>query len=387
MLTDIVLLNILHVLNDGFQASIVLLLPFISDNLYLNLTIVGILGSLITVLGIFLTIPAGYLATKIGGMKLLLGALIIYAAGFIITGLTPSLITVVIGFLLAGTGFALFHPVAFALVARLSSKESRGRTMGAFTAIGDVGRIGIAAGVTFFVVILGWEMTAIMYGAVAGILFVLLYIPHKKRTEHISETKKAHTNVPIKSLLTNKRYVLAVTATTFDNFASSTLFIFLPFLLLSKHLPVSLIGTLTSAYFIGNFMGKTVLGRLVDSMGNVKVFIAAETLMALCIILLTNAHSIIPIIVISIILGALTKGTAPVTQTLISDSVEHHGSYENAYGVNSVITNIATTVAPIVLGITSDKLGISVSFYVMASIAVLATVPAILYSFAGAHRA
>lgn len=64
-------LSLLHIFNDGFQASFVLLLPFIAKDQSLNLTKVGLLGTILNVSGIILAIPAGNIAAKIGGFKTL----------------------------------------------------------------------------------------------------------------------------------------------------------------------------------------------------------------------------------------------------------------------------------------------------------------------------
>src|SRR5436305_11023186 len=83
-------LNILHVLNDGFQASFLLLLPFIAKDLHTNLTQIGFLGTLVNSLSVVLALPAGYVATKVGGMRTLVIALFIYALGYFVTGFAPT---------------------------------------------------------------------------------------------------------------------------------------------------------------------------------------------------------------------------------------------------------------------------------------------------------
>ena len=45
MLDRVKLLSVLHILNDGYQASFLLLLPFIAKDLNINLTQIGTLGT------------------------------------------------------------------------------------------------------------------------------------------------------------------------------------------------------------------------------------------------------------------------------------------------------------------------------------------------------
>ncbi len=140
-------MSTLHILNDGYLASFVILLPFIAAGLGLSLTQVGILGSILNTAAVALALPAGYLAARFGGLRILLGALMLYGGALFALGASMNFLVVGLVFLVAGVGFGIFHPIAFALIARWSPKETRGRAVGNFTAIGDLGRIGIAAAV------------------------------------------------------------------------------------------------------------------------------------------------------------------------------------------------------------------------------------------------
>ena len=134
-----------------------------------------------------------------------------------------------------------------------------------------------------------------------------------------------------------------------------------------------------AAFFIGNFIGKSALGRFVDRFGNARVFIIAEILMALFIFLLANSTAFVIIIICSVILGIFTKGTMPVSQTMISEAADHHGNFEKAFGANEVFVNIAKTIAPVLLGVISDQLGIVSAFNVMAIVVLLAIIPAFAF--------
>lgn len=192
----------------------------------------------------------------------------------------------------------------------------------------------------------------------------------------IAKEKKV-VDIKIGEVIKNKKFVFATAATFFDSFASSSLFIFLPFLLLQRGVDSALLGTFAAAFFIGNFAGKTTLGRLVDRFGNVKVFILSEIFMSLLILLLAYSTQYFIIIVCSFILGIFAKGTVPVVQTMVSEAADHHGSYEKVFGMNAFVASVATTIAPIMLGFISDRYGISMAFSTMAIAAMIAVIPAL----------
>jgi len=375
-------LNILHVFNDGFQASILLLLPFIARDLNANFTQSGALGTAMNSLSIFLALPAGYLATKFGGMRILVIGALFTALGFIGIAFGANFFWLIPLFFLAGAGFAVYHPIGFALVARLAKKESRGKTMGTFTAIGDIGRIGLTAAITYLIVRFGWRNTSILYGII-GLVVVTIFskflmakgtaVPMDRKDEGaLSETKLRH-------LIFQRKFFLSHVAGMLDSFASSSLFIFLPFLFLAKGIHAEVLGAVTATFFVGNVLGKYFLGKYADRFPSSWVFIIAELSMALFIYLLASTNQFILLIGCSIVLGALTKGTVPVFQTMLVESLEKERRIEKAYGLSALLMSITTTVAPIALGYISDVFGIVNAFYVSAAFAVAGTVPAFLF--------
>ncbi len=372
-------LNILHALNDGFDASIFLLLPFIAADLHLNLTQVGFLGTLVNSLGIIFALPAGYIAAKVGGLRTLTIALLLYGLCFLGTGFAPNYLSLFPLFILGGLGFAVFHPIGFALVAKLSDKVTRGRKMGNFTAIGDVGKIGISAILTFIIVAIGWRYTSLICALVIIVIGIIFSLRFLKRKEHPDAKAKELKQVKLFEIISNRKFIFAMLSRACDSFASSSLFIFLPFLLLKRAVDPALLGLFTATFFIGNFSGKIVLGRFVDKFGSAKVFIVSEVFMALFILLLVHATSFSLIIIYSIILGIFVKGTMPVVQTMVSEASEYHGNFEKAFGVNEFAAGIATTIAPVLLGFLSDKYGIVTAFNTMALVALLAIIPAFFF--------
>lgn len=374
-------LYVLHIFNDGFHASLVLLLPFIEKDLGITLTQVGFLSSTLSIFQIFLALPAAYMAVRMGSMRLLLIAAFLYSIGYLLASMTSVYVLLVLAFLVAGVGFGVFHPVAFAFVARTAEKATRGRQMGNFTAIGDLGRIAISSILPFLVAWIGWRLSAGIYGFIALLLCIGLSLIIS-RASHEKATLPAIKHFSFWDFFKDRRFMLATASNALDSFASGSLIVFLPFLLLQKGVSPVWLGGFTAMFFVGNFFGKALLGRFTDRYGNVFVFIASELLMALCIVIVTFTSSLALIIVVSIILGIFTKGTAPVVQTMISDAVEHHQNFEKAFGISQMISGIAGTMAPIVLGLVSDVFTIQYAFLVSALFALLAILPALGFKHA-----
>lgn len=378
MFTPFLFLKILHIFNDGYQASFLLLLPFIAKDLHISLTQIGSLGSFFFLFETLFALPAGYLGEKFDGVKIVIFSALLYGFSYFLLTFAVSFSNVVMLFVLAGVGFALFHPIAFALVARWSGKQNTGRNIGDFTAIGDVGRVFFSVIITFFIVNIGWRSTSLIYALMIGIIFMFSIFFLKKRGENkVKERKQILNKVTFMQLLKNGKFMLACLTALLDSTASSPLFIFLPFLLIKKGVDPVVLGSFTAAYFIGNFLGKSIIGRLTDKIGGVRTFIIAELLMAIFIVLLTNTSSFFLIIVFSVLLGSLTKGTIPARASMAIEAVKHHGRYEKSIALLGFIVSLGSTSAPLIYGKIADTYGIVFTFYTAAMLAILAIIPAI----------
>lgn len=380
------LLNTLHILNDGFLASFVLLLPFLAEAQNLSLAQIGVLGAILNMSSIALALPASAIASKVGGLRTLHLGLFAYGLGFVGAGISGNYGWLLAMFALGGVGFGIFHPVAFALLAKWSPKESRGRLIGNFTAIGDIGRVAISAALSFLIVYLGWRYTSWLYGALALIPAVWLVGYLRKRRDTIVEEEKT----PVQQLswlqvLKNPRYALAVSADVLDTFAVDSLYVFLPFLLLERGVDPAWLGAFGAAFFVGNIFGKTLLGRLVDKIGSAKVFIGSELLMAALIFLLATTTQMHLIVIFSLVLGVFAKGTIPVLKAMIAESVEHHGNFEKAFGVAEFVTGFSKTGAPLILGIIAGSAGIVWAFNTMAIAVLVAVIPAVFFFASKPH--
>ncbi len=376
---NILYLYVLHILNDGYSASILLFLPFIAKDLALNLTQAGLLGSMMQTAGLILAIPAGLIATRFGGIRVLTFALFLYGVGYLSIGLSPSFIVILLAFIFVGIGFGLFHPIAFALIPRWTDRSVLGREMSNFTAIGDVGRISIASVITFIIAAIGWRHTAFYSATLPLIIFIFLYFRFHHNNENNQGDSHVNKQVSFRSILQNSKFMFAALSGAFDQFASASLFVFLPFLLLEKGINPAFLGSMAAAFLIGNLLGKSTLGRLGDKFSAINVFIIAEVLTAIFIVLLTIVQSLPLIIVVSIMLGVMTRGTVPVAQVMVTNAAEEHGNFEKAIGVYSFMVNILLVIAPIGFGFISDNFGIVNAFYMSAIVCLSAIIPAYIY--------
>lgn len=371
------LLPILHLFNDGYLAAMPLVLPFAAEEFSILLSIVGLLGSLLSFSGIILALPAGAAAARFGAVRLLSFAVLCYSIGFLLLGTAGGIAAIFAAFILGSIAFGIFHPIAFSAVAKESSSSQLGRNMGIFAATGDIGRIAFAAAVTFIIGLTSWRFTSFLYGIAALFLFLFCFIYALRRNDGNKETASKSKKKLDYSILKKKAFGLSNVASFLDSFANASLFIFIPFLLTFRGIDAAFIGVFTSVFFVGNLLGKVIMGRLTDRVKEEYLFIGCECCIFIALIILALSPSAVIISLLALILGFFTKGTVPIVSTMIAQSVGET-EYEAAYSVNSLSTSIANTIAPLFFGLLADILGVQAIFSACGIAALLASIPAIV---------
>ena len=371
-------LNLLHILNDGYQASIALILPFVAVELGLALAQVVALSSFQSAVGILMVVPAGWLAKRFGGAKTLVMAMVMCSLVFVGLSQAPMYAMLALLFGLAGMSLGVFHPIAFALVSDWSTKSNRGRMMSDFAAWGDVGRIGLSTALPMLAVAIGWRFATLWYGVV-GVTIALALSWLLLKSGSATVKSKAAGQVSLRDVVSHPRTFVAMVASFFDVMASNSMYLFLPFLLVFRGIELQTLGFFTAVFFIGNLLGKVVLGRLVDKRGSAKVFVISEIIMVALILVLAISTNIASILGAALILGIFAKGTTPIVQTMLAESAEHHGDYVKVFSVNTIITRVVAVAVPVAFGALADQFDIRWAFYAMAVAAACAVVPGVAF--------
>lgn len=370
-------INVLHFLNDGLKVALVLLLPFLAKELVISLAQVGLLGGIINTVQVLASIPGAWAATKIGGMRTMILAMFMYGLAFLITGFSPSVSWIAASFIIGGIGFSVLHPIAFALITKYAPSHERGKLVGNFTAVGDIGILALTPTIPFLAARIGWRETAIIYGLIILAIFIMFQIMVKTHMEEVDPLAEELKEIDI-PLRRNLPFLLSIIGSFLDATISSPIYIFIPFLFLYRGVSPTFLGIFTGAFFIGSFIGKTVLGRIVDRIGNLSTFILAEYAMALLLILLSFVQNLPVIFVLSIFVGIFTRGTSPAVKTIVYDSIGSQKKVQKAFMVENLLNSTGAAIGPVLIGFLSQKFGITSAFLYGAGIAALATTPAFL---------
>src|SRR5689334_12401413 len=157
-----------HALHDGFTDLLNVLYPLLQAQFGLSYAAIGALKTVYSGAMASGQIPSGWLAGRLGGVKVLATGTALIAVGYGLAGFTGSLYGVIAGLLLAGLGGSTQHPIASTLVSSAFPGLRSRTALGTYNFTGDVGKVALPALFALIAASLGWRHAMLATAAVAG---------------------------------------------------------------------------------------------------------------------------------------------------------------------------------------------------------------------------
>ncbi|MEG2173323.1 MAG: MFS transporter [Desulfovibrionaceae bacterium] len=377
-------LNSYHILIDGLFDATPILLSFIIIGFGADEKAVGSILSLAFIVTTLAGLATIYLSQRWGFLRTICIVTTCLGVGYTANAFSPNLYTTGLFCIIALAGHGLFHNIAFSYLTSHNDRAVLGKAMSNFTVLGDMGRIpfvslaGYAGAISLWG-FAGWRSVCLLYGllALAASVYVLYLNTNKTTPLFPQDPTRSSTprRFPSFALLHDPQVRLALSASGLDAFSSDRLFAFLPFLLLAKGIEPTVIGTFALGFTVGSLAGKFVCGRMTDIFGNRRVFIVSELLMAVLVVVLLFSQQLWCIISAAMLLGAVTRGTVPIIQTIITEPVKNATNFDDIFALNSLLRGSINTASPAIFGFLAAAMGIEFVYGLMSAVATLAVLP------------
>jgi MFS family permease len=312
------------------------------------------------------SLPAGYLADKIGPGRLI--TLYLFGAGILAMGTWFMNSLVNYGLLMGGIGFfcSTYHPASNTLIS-LSIRE-KGKAFGIHGIAGSLGVASVPVLSAWIGSALGWRMPHILYGFI-GILagFYSLTIPRQpvvSNRENVTAGSHAPLNFSYFNLIIFFLSAMALGLTY------KGIMTFLPaYMGESIHIgglqlgKVALGGTVATIALLSGALGQYVAGRGVDRFQAERLYLGAILLGTVFVFLMAVSENVI--LVLSAVMYAFFYfSTQPIQNYLLSTYLptQRHGL---GYGIHFCITFGIGSTAAAVSGYLADHYGLRSVFYAM----------------------
>lgn len=341
-----------HALHDGYTDMIYALLPVWQAAFGLDFGALAVLRGMYAGTMATLQIPVGRLAQRWGARATLAFGTLLAALGYVVAGMSGTLLGLGAGLAISGCGSSTQHPLASGAVSRAYGREARG-PLGLYNFAGDLGKSAFPAALSLLMIVMAWRH-ALWVVSAAGVVVaavIALFLPSVPRSApSVEERPSGHARG------SRAGFSLLFTIGVLDTAVRMGLLTFLPFLLKAKGISQPMMGTALALVFIGGAAGKFVCGWLGARVGVTGTVLATEGGTA-ALILAVMYLPLAPAVVVLPLLGLMLNGTSSVLYGTVPEltSVERT---ERAFALFYTGTIASGALSPIAYGILGDGIGV-----------------------------
>lgn len=365
----------LNFVNKGLFVSLPLLIPVLQERFPVSPWHIGAINAVVVVASLVVIF---LLATvwKYGDRRLLLaGAIGCYVVGSALLIVSTNVAWLYAVAVMVGIGSGLIETLSDAQISRLAPKGKTAQTLASLGMWGDTGRILFSSTIVIVALAVGVPLVGVIF-AVASAVFLVVFLK-------IKEVKKSPPEAGVTIAGASRfspEYWVAVAVKFFDSFSSGGLFIFLPYLLLTKGIELKETGLLSALYFFGYMAGRKVFSFIADRTSTTIALRIAEVAMAVIILGLVYATDMWVLLALIFMAGACVRGTSPIIKAMTSHAIPHERDFERGHSISQFTGNAAGALNRLMCGWLFGLFGITSVFFLSAVVAVIAVVPTFFHS-------
>ena len=362
-----------HVLHDGYTDLIYVMLPIWQAEFGLGYAALGLLRTCYSGTMAGLQIPSALLSERLGVPLVLAVGTALSGIGYLVAGASIGFWTLVIALLIGGVGSSTQHPLGSALVARAFAGSRSLKALGTYNFAGDIGKMSVPAAASLMLVLLPWQPTLAIIGAL-GIASAVLIFGLAPRLPAEAATVSAAANAEAAPVGHGSRlgFPLLLSIGMLDSATRMGFLIFLPFILLAKGAALPTVGLALTLVFAGGAVGKLVCAFIGARIGVIATVCLTEGLTTLGILALLPLPLEAALVVLPVI-GIMLNGTSSVLYGSVPELIEP-AKRARAFGVFYTGTIGAGAVSPPLYGLVGDSFGVPTALIVVA-LACLLTLP------------
>ncbi len=372
------ILSVCNFFSKGWEVSILGFLVFIQKEHGIPIYMVGILSSVFIFSQITVSFFAGRIAHAIHSRNVVFLSIAASGVSWFTLFFSSHLALLFLAYAFGGASSGLFEPIGNSLVAKLSASKNRSTAIGDFAAFGDMGRIAVVAVATALAGFLHVDNACLVMFGLSVTALILAYIAIAK-TDGTADSVPEVMPVHLGDLLKNRKFCFATTAGIADSFSSASLYIFIPFLLNAKGIPLADTLYFNVIFFAGYISGRLALGRLADKHGAAHILMGSKVAMALLILLLTLVSGSALLLALLFLLGIFTRGSSPIIRAMVADTLGENASFHDAFSAFSSASRGSSALSRPIYGFLASFAGISSVFYLASAVSLVTLYPATKY--------
>lgn len=347
-----------HFINDIYTGVLNPIMPFIAAKIGISMAIATIILTISHIFSSLLQPLFGFFADNIVKRSFIFWGLILSSIFIPLSALAHKPFILVLFIIFGSIGSSLFHPQALGFASKFAKKDSAGKSMAVFVAMGTIGySMGpvVSSAITQF---LGMHKMPLMtFLGIVWALIMFSFVPKLSLSETV--TDKINFKTAFKRILTNRKLNILNVIAMLKTMIMSACFILLPFLWKNMSYKPFYIGIALFMFIFAGGIGSLISGYIEKKIGAANVFyismISTFPLMIL-FILTCSSHPTLSL-VIFVIMGFITMMATPVTMVMAQNVIPEYKSIISGF-INGFSWGIVA-IAMSLLGFIAEKFGIT----------------------------
>ena len=341
-----------HFINDIYTGVLNPIMPFIAAKIGISMAIATIILTISHIFSSLLQPLFGFFADNIVKRSFIFWGLILSSIFIPLSALAHNPFILVLFIIFGSIGSSLFHPQALGFASKFAQKDSAGKSMAVFVAMGTLGySMGpvVSSAITQF---LGMPKMPLM--TFLGIVWALIMFSFVPKLINKINFKTAFNRI-----LTNRKLNILNVIAMLKTMIMSACFILLPFLWKNMGYKPFYIGMALFMFIFAGGIGSLISGHIEKNIGAANVFyismISTFPLMIL-FILTCSSHPTLSL-GIFVIMGFITMMATPVTMVMAQNVIPEYKSIISGF-INGFSWGIVA-IAMSLLGFIAEKFGIT----------------------------
>lgn len=330
----------------------------------------GLMSTVFFIAYAVMQIPAGFLADRIGRVKVLVAGYILFGIGTLLSGAAPGLIMFLFIRMITGLGEGTYYGPQYGISSNFIPKKYRGVSS---AMINSGMAIGISAGFiasSYFTFTLkkDWQFSFYVFGVLTVVVALLigLFVKDDYRHKQSAKEKQMMEHVNMKVLFSKNHLItyILIFCSLYGFFSMMT---WLPYYLQTERgVSGSQTGIIASLVPWASIPGALLFGFLSDRIKNKKILIVLLSILGtVCQFVIPYTNSFSYMIVGLIVYGLIGKlALDPVLISYIADNTPS-SMYSRAYSIFNFAGMSSSIFAPYITGYLAEATGkIEIGFYV-----------------------
>lgn len=347
-----------HFINDIYTGVLNPIMPFIAAKIGISMAIATIILTISHIFSSLLQPLFGFFADNIVKRSFIFWGLILSSIFIPLSALAHNPFILVLFIIFGSIGSSIFHPQALGFASRFAQKDSAGKSMAVFVAMGTLGySMGpvVSSAITQF---LGMpKMPLMTFLGIVWALIMFSFVPKLSLSEKV--INKINFKTAFKRILTNRKLNILNVIAMLKTMIMSACFILLPFLWKNMGYKPFYIGMALFMFIFAGGIGSLISGHIEKNIGAANVFyismISTFPLMIL-FILTCSSHPTLSL-GIFVIMGFITMMATPVTMVMAQNVIPEYKSIISGF-INGFSWGIVA-IAMSLLGFIAEKFGIT----------------------------